>query len=531
MDVSKWATIRRLHEVEKLSEREIARRVGCHRETVRRAISQAEPPTTCSKSRDSILDPYKPQIDRLVQESPELSAVRIFEEIRRGDAGYRGSVILVRRYVRTIRPAKGRVYQEVQHEPGQAMQVDWGDCDTLSIENTKRKVSVFVAVLCYSRLIYIEFTLSQRKSEFYRAIANALEFFGGTPRKIIFDNLKAAVINGHGRNACLHPEFLALCGHYYLEPVPCARRDPESKGMVEIGVRYVKQNALAGRAEELIDWEAYRRLAVTWRDTVANVRRHETTRERPTDLFEKERSHLRPLPAMRHDTDEIVEAIVSTHARIHFDANRYSVPPDYCRKPVTIRASAYEVRVIYQGQTIATHGRSYARRQTVIHPEHQLQALQRRHRTRAHHVENAFDALGPAACEFHLQLQRRPVKTAIHLRRLLNLVQLYGKHDVVQAIARANELRTYDAAYVETILLQERRRQELPSPTPLRPKRQELIEDIEYDEPDPADYDKLFGHFESEESEAETKSDKGPSDVDPADVDVESQGENDDQAE
>lgn len=404
------------------------------------------------------------------------------------------------------------------------MQVDWGDCDTLQIENTSRKVSVFVAVLCYSRLMYIEFTLSQRKAEFYRAIANALTFFGGSPRKLVFDNLKAAVLNGHGRNGCLHPEFLALCGHYYLEPIACARRDPESKGMVEGGVRYVKQNALAGRAEQLTDWKAYRHLAITWRDTVANVRTHATTRERPIDLFENERAHLRWLPTMPYDTDEITEAIVTSHARVNFDANRYSVPPDYCRKPVTLRASANELQVVYQGETIATHVRSYARRKTITHPEHQLQALRLRRRTRKHDVETAFDSLGPDACEFHLQLQRRPVKTTIHLRRLLKLVLIYGKQDVLQAIARANQLQTHDAAYVETILLQQRRRQELPSPTPLCPRKKELIEEIECDEPDPADYDKLFGHFESDVDE---------SDVDESDTDVKPppQESSDDQAE
>jgi len=498
MDVSQWAEIRRLHEVEKLSHREIARRVRCHRDTVRRALAQAAPPTTVSRSGHSILDPYKPKIDQRVEEYPELSAVRIFEEIRQGEDGYRGSVILVRRYVRTIRPAKGRVYQEVQHDPGHAMQVDWGECGTLQIENTTRKVSVFVAVLCYSRLVYIEFALSQRKAEFYRGIAHALEFFGGTPRQIIFDNLKAAVINGHGRNACLHPEFVALCGHYYLEPIACARRDPESKGMVEGGVRYVKRNALAGRAAQLTDWQAYRQLAITWRDTVANVRTHETTRERPIDRFEQERTSLRPLPVQPYDIDEIREAVVNSQALVKFDANRYSVPPDYFRKQVTLRASVDQLQILHQGRTIATHVRSYARRKKIVHAEHQLQALRLRRRTRARDIEAAFDALGPVACEFHLQLQRRPVRTTTHLRRLLQLVQLYGKRDVLQAISRAHELQTHDAAYVETILLQERRRQELPSPTPLSPKRKELIEEIECDEPDPAAYDRLFGHFETD---------------------------------
>ncbi len=155
-------------------------------------------------------------------------------------------------------------------------------------------VSVLSAVLCYSRYCYIEFTLSQSKSDFYRSIRHALEFFGGCSRQIVFDNLKAAVLNGSGRNACLHPEFLTLCGHYYLEPIACQRQDPESKGIVEAGVKYVKRNALQGRSEQLSCWEGYQQLAVTWRDAVANVRKHVTTGQSPVDRFQEER--LRDLP-------------------------------------------------------------------------------------------------------------------------------------------------------------------------------------------------------------------------------------------
>jgi transposase len=143
------------------------------------------------------------------------------------------------------------MYREVHYEPAQAMQVDWGECGSVQVGSTTRRVSVFVAVLCYSRLRFIEFTLSQRKAEFYRCLVHALEFFGGSPRGVILDNLKAAVLNGACRAACLHPEFLALCGYFCLQPIACERRDPESKGIVESGVRYVKHNALAGRGEEL----------------------------------------------------------------------------------------------------------------------------------------------------------------------------------------------------------------------------------------------------------------------------------------
>ena len=253
--------------------------------------------------------------------------MRIREEIARSPEGYTGSACTLRRYLRQVRPARGRVYQEVHYEPAQAMQVDWGECGRVQLGATTRKVSVFVALLCYSRMMFIEFTLSQSKAEFYRSLVHALEFFGGSPRAIIFDNLKAAVLNGSGRAACFHPEFLALCGYFCLQPIACERRDPESKGIVEGGVRYVKHNALAGRAEELIGFEDYLALASLWRDQVANVRMHETTRERPVDRFQQERSVLRPLPAIPFDTDELVLAVVSPHARIEFDGNRYSTPP------------------------------------------------------------------------------------------------------------------------------------------------------------------------------------------------------------
>ena len=278
MNVALWAEIRRLAEIEKLSRRAIAEQLHCSRHTVAAALAQDQPPQRQVSRRVTLLDPYRAKIDALLAKHPNLSAVRVCEEIARGPEGYAGSASSVRRYLRTVRPARGRIYQEVHYEPAQAMQVDWGECGRVRIGNTTRKVSVFVATLCYSRLMFIEFTLSQRKQEFYRGIVGALSFFGGSPRALIFDNLKAAVLNGSGRAACLHPEFLALCGYFCMQPIACERRDPESKGIVEAGVRYVKHNALAGRGEELNRFEDYLALAPLWRDQVANVRMHESTR-------------------------------------------------------------------------------------------------------------------------------------------------------------------------------------------------------------------------------------------------------------
>jgi transposase len=229
MKVALWAEIRRLADIERLSGRAISRRLRCSRDSVAAAIKLDQPPVRRPSKRASFLGPHKARIDALLARYPELSAVRIHEEIARGPDGYTGSACTVRRYLRTVRPARGRVYQEVCYEPIQAMQVDWAECGRVQVGDTMRKVSAFVAVLCYSRLMFIEFTLSQRKAEFYRGVVNALNFFGGSPRAIIFDNLKAGVINGSGRSACFHPEFLALCGYFYLQPIACERRDPESK--------------------------------------------------------------------------------------------------------------------------------------------------------------------------------------------------------------------------------------------------------------------------------------------------------------
>jgi transposase len=491
VNVALWAEIRRLTEIEKLSGRAISRRLHCSWRTVALALKLDQAPTRGASHRDSLLGPHKAKIDALLAKYPDLSAVRIREEIARGPDGYIGSPCTVRRYLQKVRPARGRVYQEVHYEAAQAMQVDWGECGYVQVGETRRKVSVFVAVLCYSRLTFIEFTLSQRKAEFYRGVVNALNFFGGSPRAIIFDNLKAGVINGSGRSACFHPEFLALCGYFCLQPIACERRDPESKGIVEAKVRYVKGNALAGRADELVRFEDYLAFAPMWRDQVANVRIHETTRERPVDRFQQERSLLRALPVIPYDTDEIAPAVVTPHARIEFDGNRYSVSPTLARRPVSIRANRDEIRILHEGHLAAQHVRCYQRRQLIVLPDHRLAALALSRRSRSSALEQAFNALGPEARQFHLHLRKQPVKTGVHLRRLLSLARLYGTAELLGAVSRALELATYDAAYVENLLLAERRRRQLPTPTLPTPKRRELIDEIDLEPADPSLYDRF----------------------------------------
>lgn len=496
MNVAQWAEIRRLSEVEKLSGRAIALRVGCSRRTVGRALGmqQAPLPGRQVQPRSSVLDPFKPRIKAIVDQYPNLSAVRILEKISASDdqqPGYAGGITQLRNYLRSIRPQAGRVYQDIVYTPGEAVQIDWGDVGSIKINNTVRRISVFVGVLCYSRILYIEFTLSQRKAEFYRCLDNALQFFGGSPRKVVFDNLKAAVLSGSGRQATLHPEFLALCGHYCIEPIACAARDPESKGMVESNVGYVKRNALQGRDDELEKWDDYRYLAVRWRDNVANVRLHDRLKERPIDRFTRERSALRPLPAVAYNTDELVVTEVRPMARIEFDSNRYTVPPKLARRTVVVRANATEVRVEYQGEQVASHQRCYGRRELIADAAHQAEAIGMRRRWTATQLTENFRAMGEVAVKFQLRLERQPLRSTVpQMKRILELARLYGRESVLAAMRVAIEYQTCDAAYVESIVQQQRRQQSLPSPIQLQPKRKELL-DLELDVPDPSKYDRF----------------------------------------
>jgi transposase len=490
MDVGVWAEIHRLKKIEGLSNRVIAQRLRCCHKTVRRALKMSTP-TSCKNANESILDPFKPKINDLIDRYPKLSAVRVNQEIIK--SGFKGEITIIRRYLRKIRPVcRGRVYLESHYEPGEAVQVDYGECGKIKVGDCLRKLYVFVAVLCYSRLIHIEFSLSQQKEDFYTSIVNTFRFIGGMPRKIIIDNLKVAVVEGSGSDAKFHPEFLALCGHYLIQPVACPRRDPESKGRVEDGVKYVKINALAGYDEKLISIDDYHRHAIFWRDEVANVRIHGTTRRRPIDMFEEEKVHLRPLPEQGFDTDAVLIVVASPMAYVRFDCNRYSVPPAFARRPLTLRANQREVKVFNGSDEIARHQRCYEKGKPIEIPEHRKLVLALRERTHLSQTEAEFDALGQVAKSFRAELKKRTVKSVVHMRRILKIATIYGNTEVLQALSKALEFNVIDAAYVENILLQQRRANNLPSPTPLCPIRKELLEEVFFEEPDPTEYDILF---------------------------------------
>ena len=210
MNVALWAEIRRLAEIEKLSGRAISRRLHCSRHTVAAALELDQPPGAKSSPapaswtptgpRSTLCWPSIPTSRRCASTRRSLAAPMAIPAAPASSAATCG---------RSVPRAVASTRKFTTNRPRRCRSIGASAAACKSVPRPA-KVSVFVAVLCYSRLIYIEFTLSQRKEEFYRGIVHALEFFGGSPRAIIFDNLKAAVLNGSGRAACLPSRVLGV---------------------------------------------------------------------------------------------------------------------------------------------------------------------------------------------------------------------------------------------------------------------------------------------------------------------------------
>jgi len=225
------AEIRRLVLREGWKIETVARRFAIHHSVVRRAIADA-PEGATAPPVASALEPFKPYLVERLTLHPELSATRLLLEIR--DRGYARSVAILRRYVAKVRaPRAKKAYLRVETEPGEVAQVDWGSFGHMRIGQTHRPLSAFAIVLKWSRALYVDFSLDQRMVTFLRMHARAFAFFGGVPRKVIYDNLKSVVLHHVGTTVQFNPAFLAFAGHLLFEPVAAPVRYPQAKGNVE----------------------------------------------------------------------------------------------------------------------------------------------------------------------------------------------------------------------------------------------------------------------------------------------------------
>ena len=484
MDPALWAEIRRLHDRKGWPKKAIARHFGIDPKTVRRALAMEHYSPRKPPRRGSILDPFKPLIREILQKYPHLSAVRVREEI--GASGYQGQITVVRDYLREIRPRFKEAFAKLQFRPGEAMQVDWTPVMTLPVDGTIRKVSAFLGTLCWSRLTYLEFTLSERLEILLECLKHAFEFFGGVPGEVWFDNPKTVVVARVGGAIRFHPRLLDFAAFYGFRPVACTPRRPNEKGIVESGCGYLKRNFLAGRTFR--GFEDLRCQGIHWRDEVANRRIHRTTGRRPLEMFAEEKPHLLPLPAKPYDTRAVESVKATAQFRVLFEGNSYSVPPRFAGQVITLKASMTELWVYNGQEEVARHRRSYGRKKDIVDPAHLRELAELKRRVHRSALEERFRALGPEGAKYLEGLVAQRINAPSHMEKILRLADQYGQIEVLGALDRALQYGAFGFEYVQNILFERRRRRaqgpQLPLALPEHP-------DANLDCPprDPAEYE------------------------------------------
>jgi len=484
IDYELYCKLRHLKNQEGLSAHQIAGELAMDPRTVAKWLARERFCQRKASPRASKLDPFKAEIARLL-ESHAFSAVQILLRLR--EQGYTGGYSIVKDYVRAIRPSKSRAYLTLAFAPGECAQVDWGCYGAVAVGNTRRRLSFFGMVLCYSRMLYLEFTVSQSLEHFLACHQNAFDFFGSVPKKIMVDNLKSAVLRRVlGRPPVFNPRYLDFAHHYGFTIAPCNVGRGNEKGRVENAVGYVKKNFLAGL--QIPDFAALGPAARNWLETVANVRLHGETRQKPVELFEAERSCLLPLPVNGFDIATVSPLRASSQFRITIDTNRYSVPAEYAGRALTVKTDPERICVYAGEKLIARHIRSYERYQDFEDPDHPKALLAQRKKARDQKIFMRFIALSQKADLYYRKLAERRLNPQQHVRKIVALSEIYGTEPVARAIEDAFIFEAFSCEYIANLLQQRARFHK--EPAALHLTRREDLLDIRLEHPDLSIYER-----------------------------------------
>jgi transposase len=302
---------------------------------------------------------------------------RFKEGVRNGDvlrqelaeAGVLVSLRTVERITKDLRQSslcQERATLRYETEPGQQLQVDFGEC-WLEIGEQRVKVFVFVGTLGYSRRTYARIFPSLCQKSWLDGLEGCLRHFEGAPRECLVDNARALVSAWKADQPVFHPEFQAFCDHYGIRPRACRPYRARTKGKVESGVKYVKKNALGRR--RFGSWEALEGHLVKWMREVADLRNHGTTHEKPLERFAREQ--LVPLRGVRsYRAIRRFSRRVGLDVLVHVDTNRYSVPWNLAGQMVDLELEGEEVRIRWRENLVATHRLHPGRFQVVMDPNH-----------------------------------------------------------------------------------------------------------------------------------------------------------------
>jgi transposase len=366
--VEQWAEIRRLHFVKGLSQREIHRRTGLHRDTIRRAINSTAPPRYRRASAGSKLDPFKDEICRLLREDPKLPGVRVRELLE--PLGCTASKSVVDDYLREVRPVFApapRSFQRTVYRPGEICQFDlWQPRAEVAVGHGQtRRGWVVIACLGYSRAGAGVLIFSRETEDLLTGITGCLERLGGLPNTLVWD--RQAGIHGHaGRPS---EAFAAFCGQLRVGWHFCEPADPQAKGVVERLQGYAETNFEPGRVfaneldfqDQLDGWF-----------TRVNARTHKTLRARPVDRLAHELAVMAPLPDRMPETARRWTMRVPPDPHLRLDTNDYSLDPALIGRRVEVAADQRTVIAVAldTGEVACRHARSFARHRTITALEH-----------------------------------------------------------------------------------------------------------------------------------------------------------------
>ena len=484
IDYETFCKIRDYRDRQQLKSAQIARSLGLDERTVAKWIDEPRYHLRHSPPRTSKLDPFKPQIRQWLESHP-YSAQQIFQRLQ--EAGFDGGYSIVKEYARLIRPKRAPAYLTLSFAPGECAQVDWGLWGSVAVGETRRKLSLFVMVLCYCRMMYLEFTLSQKMEQFLACHQHAFEFFGNrVPEKIMVDNLKSAVLKRlTGEAPVFNPRYLDFANHYGFTIKPCGVRKGNEKGRVESGVGYVKKNLLNGL--EISDFSVLNPLAREWLDNIANIRIHGETHKRPVDLFQEEQPRLHAAPATPFDIGSIHSVRASSRFRVTLDTNRYSVPAQYASTPLTLKAYPDRLCIYHRDKLIARHPRCWDRHRDKELPDHPKALLAQRKNAREQKLLGRFLTLSPRAEAYYRELEQRRLNTRHHVQKIVALSEIYGVEAVARAMADAFAFQAFSCEYIANIL--ESRQRLLPEPAALHLTRRQDLLDLEMPEPDLSAYE------------------------------------------
>jgi transposase len=430
------AAILRLHHAEQWPVGTIASQMGRHHDTVERVLAQSGLPVTKPGGRARKVDPYLPFIHETLAKYPRLRASRLWAMVKQ--RGYVGSKSAFRAIVARLRPRPhAEAYIRRAVLAGQEAQVDWAHFGKLTVGRAQRDLWAFVMVLAYSRLRFLRFGLRAAMPSFLRGHVESLRFFNATPRIVLYDNLKSAVLEREGDAVRFHPTLLALAGHYRFEPRACAPYRPNEKGRVERAIQDVRDNFFAAR--EFTSVSDLNAQARAWCIEIARERRVPDQKDKTvSDAFLEDKVAMIPLPEDEFPVEERVEVRAGKTPYIRFDKNDYSVPHTHVQRSLTVIATEERVRIVEPSKpmdVLADHPRTFDRDQRVEQQEHLRALVEEKRRV---HQSRGFDRLFaavPSARTMMDNLARRGENLGGATSGLLQLLDRIGADLLERAVA------------------------------------------------------------------------------------------------